>query len=160
MSTTTTTTKHGRAVAQRRAEVAALKAERAALQAAGPSRSEILTGYRARLIEAAETAARRIAHGEQWTWLAAPLSADGKAVDIAATLVLVLGPDRIMAAIEAACPAAPGLNAEQRAARLDDLGVLILTAERDEESAVMAAHAAGDPVHRRADADPRAILAV
>ena len=74
----------------------------------------------------------------------------------------LLGPDRIRdafaAEIENELADTEPLAAQDQAARLAELDAEILDLERNEESLVVALHEAGEPVERRADADPRAVL--
>lgn len=53
----------------------------------------------------------------------------------------------------------PGITSAERAARLDKLDRQLLDLELAEESIVRNAIASGLPVHRRARADPRAVMA-
>lgn len=50
------------------------------------------------------------------------------------------------------------LSAEQRRARLDEIAADMLAVEREEEALIEMAEAEGLVVHRRSDADPRAVL--
>ncbi|BAV45288.1 Uncharacterized protein MLTONO_0385 [Mesorhizobium loti] len=76
-----------------------------------------------------------------------------------------LYPDAMVAALERTIDALPGddsaaLDDDTRAEKQTDIKAQILSAERDEETLIRGAHAAGLDVLRRADADPRAILGV
>ena len=64
-------------------------------------------------------------------------------------------------AVEAAFVAAgnDGLDTEARAAKIASIDAEILAAGKGEEAAIRAAEVAGTPILRRADADPRIVLA-
>ncbi len=53
----------------------------------------------------------------------------------------------------------PGISDDERAERLRVIDRELLDAELAEESIIRTAEAAGFPIHRRPDADPRAVLA-
>lgn len=66
--------------------------------------------------------------------------------------------EKLTADIDAALEGKDTLTSVERNARLAELDVEILTAERDEEATICAALAQGHNVTRRRDADPRAVL--
>ncbi|RTL88142.1 MAG: hypothetical protein EKK29_06110 [Hyphomicrobiales bacterium] len=65
---------------------------------------------------------------------------------------------RVSAEIDAVADDASALSPETRAKKLVQASEALIAAEREEESAVMAALAAGYVVDRRPDCDPRAVL--
>jgi hypothetical protein len=82
-------------------------------------------------------------------------------VDTAALIAWALGPALVQAIereIDEIADDERALSADQRRAKLNEIAADLLAVEREEESLIEMAEAEGLPIHRRSDADPRAVL--
>lgn len=81
--------------------------------------------------------------------------------DITGALVALFGVEEIMGRLDPVfARLEPGPDSAERARLLAEADRVLFEAELAEERAVMALEAQGMPVSRRADADPRAVLAL
>jgi len=147
-----------------RARNAALKAERDSLQSAAPHvddvHSDVLDHVRRTAENTGATLRSRLLTGDVNRALRVRPSEDGT-VDLLPVLVHILGPDALSDVLVRHLTPTPGvLTAAERTARLAEIDDALLTLEREEEAQIEASEAAGTPVARRADADPRAVLGV
>lgn len=83
-------------------------------------------------------------------------------VDLSDLFAAYMGPalaDAMKAEVEDLYESTPGVTEDDRADRLEKIDGELLDAELAEESIIRAAEAAGFPMARRYDADPRVVLA-
>jgi len=152
--------KHLKAVQGIREQIARKVRDAAALRTASPSKSEALQALRARLDADELTMARRIEYGDPSRYLDALLSIDGKRAELGPLLAVLIGTDRIIAALTKHLTAMPGPDAAERAALADTLDAEVFALGVEEELQIVAAERLGERIARRGDADPRAVLAV
>ena len=154
---------------QARANVAALKTDRRALaDMPALSRDELRQRLGMDLAQAQASAAHavgvrlaQLAAGERGGDPLLSMGAGGRVLDLAPLLAFAIGPEELLQRIEPLLAAVPeGMPSAERSRRLAELDAQILAAEITEERVVEALEAAGVPVQRRADADPRAVLAL
>jgi hypothetical protein len=147
-----------------RVVIATLQADARKIETAPPNRAEVVAGIESFWRGAAAAGDQRLAHyvatgalADAVTLRAGP---DGL-VNVAPLLAALLGPDVPAAAMIRHVPdGAGGLATAERADRLAAIAVELLVAECAEEALHEAAEARGERVHRRPDADPRAVLGV
>jgi len=145
-----------------RAAIAALRADAASIENAEPNRAERVAGIEAHCRAAAAAGDQRIAHhiatdnpGEVFVLRCMP---DGT-VNAAGLFAALTGPDKLAAELCRHIPEGPGgLPAAERAERLAAIAAELFGAEVAEERLIEASEAAGVPIARRPDADPRAVL--
>lgn len=144
-----------------RARVAALKRQIAEIASVERSPAEVRDLLAAHLTEVEaegrRALARRVAglsDGDTPLGTLAPLGND-----LSPVLLALMGADAVMSALDrhvAALPAAP--DRAQRLAKLEALRADLFAAEVEEEALIVAAEHRNEPVLRRADADPAAVL--
>ena len=148
--------------------LAALRARIAVLQAdpirsAGPSRAERVADLESFCRGAAAAGDQRMAHhvamdNPSEVFMARDRTPDG-AVNVAAMLAALLGPEALAAILCRHLPeGGEGPTAAERAERILGLDRELFESECAEERLIEASEAAGVPIARRADADPRAVL--
>lgn len=99
---------------------------------------------------------------DRFTWAAGYGDGPEYLRDDAAMIFAYLGPlvkEAIRGKLAEIYKQAPGISEDERAEKLDFLDRELLDAELTEESIIRAAEQAGFPIHRRANADPRVVLA-
>jgi len=152
-----------------RARVAARQKELRAVRAAPLSADELKRRGRAYVRDLAASAAATISGTRGGTFgitfadVGSAPFADSQTDYRALRLLAWLDPERLTLRLEAeidALPTADGLGVEERARAISELESQLLDLERQEESLVAAAAAAGRRVPRRPQADPRAVLGV
>jgi len=149
-------------IASIRAHIATLQREHGQLQNAEPNRAERVADLESFCRGAAAAGDQRIAHhiatenhGEVFVLR---VMADGT-VNVAGLLAALLGPEELAAQLGRHIPAGlGGLPAAERAERLAAIEAELFEAECAEEQLIEASEAAGVPIARRPDADPRAVL--
>lgn len=150
-------------VAMLRARIAVLQSD--PIRNAGPSRAERVADIESFCRGAAAAGDQRmslhVAMGNSAeVFMARDRTPDG-AVNVAAMLAALLGPDALAAILCRHLPeGGEGPTAAERAERILELDRELFEAECAEERLIEASEAAGVPIARRADADPRAVLGV
>ncbi|RJS95283.1 hypothetical protein [Salinisphaera sp. Q1T1-3] len=139
-------------VADYRANIERLKAERAEVVARPATPTEAEARIDAYLASQAEQYRRRVT--VERLKLRADLDALGDKDD---AFFAFYFRDQIKAALMA--ETADGMDAADRSAELERIDTALLEAEQAEESAITEAEQRGHYITRRADADPRAVLA-
>lgn len=139
-------------VADHRAEIERLKAERAEVVSQPATPTEVEARIDAYLTSRAEQYRQRVT--VERLKLRADLDALGTKDD--PFFAFYFG-DQIKAALMA--ETADGMGAADRSAELERIDTALLEAEQAEESAITEAEQRGHYITRRADADPRAVLA-
>ena len=156
-------------VGQIRSQIVGLKREAAELAMIRANRAETLDLARAGLQVMAEAGAERLRAVVRNTSTlgyfdptpAFRLPSMGPA-DLGPLLVALLGVDTVAAALAAHTDAVPAVpDAAARAARLAEIEAELFRLECEEEAAIEASEATdAEPIRRRVDADPRAVLGV
>lgn len=147
-----------------RAALATLQTERRALQGSTRDQGEARAEIAAYVAQAAEPIATRLRYATA-TSIGTDLlimrpRADG-AVDLGPVLVAVLGPDVLAAALSRYVDELPPASAHaERATRLAEIAAELDRLEEAEEIEVCRLEQQGMQVDRRADADPRVVLAI
>jgi hypothetical protein len=139
--------------------ISAIQAQRRELEAAGPSRDELIREADA-LVDHLEAEGRRRLLASLQTQPANPfrVAGLGNGVDIGPLLVGLLGAT-VKEALRALLMELPeGLPPMEKAERLLTLHNEQLALEKREEALVRELEAAGQPVQRRADASPAVVL--
>lgn len=147
-----------------RARNEALQREHGALQNAEPNRAETAADFESFCRGAAAAGDQRLAYhtatGNPADAFVLRCMPDGT-VTVAPLLAALLGPDKLAAELCRHLPDGPGgPPAAERAERLAAVAAELFEAECVEERLIEASEAAGVPIARRADADPRAVLGV
>lgn len=142
----------------------ALKAERESLRTEAPNVADVRASLTARLRAEAESSDRSarayLLNGGYEHLLSAMPKSDGS-IDLTRALVRLLGPDVVAEhLLRHVADMTTPLTATKRQARLAEIERELFEAECAEEQLIEASEAAGTPVARRADADPRAVLGV
>lgn len=146
-----------------RARIAALIAERDALRNAPPTaaerRANVHAWCRAQAANAQAGIAYRVETGDYSDLLAVRVT--GNRVDLAPTLAALIGPDGLADALCKHIADTPdGMAAEDREARVVEIGHELEDLETQEERLIEATESTGRPIARRGDARPEIILAV
>lgn len=144
-----------------RLRIAALIAERHALRNAPPTtaeqRANVRAWCRAQAAEAQAGLAYRVETGDFADLLAVRVT--GNRVDLAPTLAALIGPDGLADALCKHIADTPdGMAAEDREARIVEIGRALDDLETQEERLIEASESAGRPVDRRGDARPEIVL--
>ncbi len=149
-----------------RDEIADLKRQRAQLDAAPPPRSALRDRTRAVLTAAAadegaalQRALRYPARSGGLRLLAPVVSVNGDRADVTGLLAALLGPEKLMTALDKHLAQLPdGPTDAQRAEGLAELDRQVEALENAEEDEIEALEAAGAAVARRPDASPAVVL--
>jgi hypothetical protein len=148
-----------------RAQVVALKRERAAVESAPQSAAETRAAINAACAQWAAAGAEQLAPlvrgmavGQEFA-TALRVPAQG-VVDLGPILAHLLGPQALAKALLKTIDVPDGITPAERVTRLADLDARLETAEREEERLIDALERQGAYVARRGDADPRAVLKV
>ena len=148
-------------LAMLRARIAVLQAD--PIRSAGPSRAERVADIESFCRGAAAAGDQRmslhVAMGNSAEFFMARDRTPDGTVNVAAMLAALLGPDALAAIL---CrhlhEGGEGPTAAERAERILGLDRELFESECAEERLIEASEAAGVPIARRADADPRAVL--
>lgn len=164
------------AVARVRAEIAGLRDEVRAVKKAPYPSAEVKARVAATVDALAEMGAPRVQravrhagppefpemHVETRMWMEGKPFVGRATVPDTTALLAWMFPDAMKAALERevqrVADDAQAIPAAERPTKLKALAGSILAAERQEEAIIMLADERGDTIHRREDADPRAIL--
>lgn len=151
-------------LAQLRARITELQAERAALRVSGDNHAEVCAGIDAFCRTAAARGDQALAYAVMSGTLGEGLTVrpgPGGVIDLAPLLASVLGADGLAAALQRHVQLMEdGPNAADRAARLAEIAAELDRIERDEERLISASEATGAPIARRADARAEIVLEV
>lgn len=151
-------------IAQLRARIAELQAERATLRASGDSHAEVCAGIDEFCQNAAARGDQSLGYAVMSGTLAEGLTVKpgpGGVIDLAPVLASLMGADAMAAALQRHVRLmADGPNAADRAARLAEISAELDRLERDEETQIEASEATGAPIARRADARAEIVLGV
>lgn len=162
MAKTTTPT-----LATIRDRIKELVSDRQTLVDAPRARSESRSDIDAQCLEWAAIGEKRVAHPVGMVAFGSKINdlflirPQSGVVDLGPVLSLVVGPERLAAVLAVYLESRPdGITATERAAQIAEIEAQLLELERAEEALIEASEAAGLPIARRGDADPRAVLGV
>ncbi|MBR0852141.1 hypothetical protein JQ543_30705 [Bradyrhizobium diazoefficiens] len=157
----------GQAVARVRDQIKALAAERVRVLQCGLPAADLKKQASAFVVAQRERGKPKLAFGHDRTFQAQfDTQVDGAwtaTLDIGAALAW-FDPDclekRLHEAIDRLPQPALAMSSDDRGAKLLELEAELLARERDEEALIELSEEQGAPVHRKLDADPRAVLGI